>query len=301
MQRRAVAKPEHLSPVGLHPPAGPGAKRRKVQPCQGNCPAQANQTPAHTGITGTWNDPCSRLAAERGAKSLVIIMNVRLEELRKLLLQSGPSVIHVPKKTPEKAHETGDPAFVVFKNSPAKGDEGVSASLTGRVLNYVSSESETEETTADNPYTLALAVSKVFEPASGFRDRLDELMKAADEMERLIESSSLALGAVREFHDRIETIANVLAPMKSVEREVARLAQNFVPMRDLHEQLGQVTQAFDDNLTEMARCLEPARRLQAKVEQLSEGFKSLSALQERFSKLAETFRASARMAPVPNA
>ena len=231
----------------------------------------------------------------------MIIMNVRLEELRKLLLQSGPSVIHVPKKTPEKAPVPGEPNFVVFKNSPAKGAEGVSASLTSRVLDYVSSETETDELSADNPYSLALAVSKVFEPASDFRKRLEELMKVADEMERVIESSALALGAVQEFHDRIESIANVLAPMKSVEREVARLAQNFEPMRGLYEQLGQVTQAFDDNLTEMARCLEPARRLQAKVEQLSEGFKSLSAIQERFSTLAETFRSSAHMAPAPDA
>ncbi len=228
-------------------------------------------------------------------------MNLKLDELRKLLLQPEPPMIRVQDR--RSGNPVTNPSHRLGGNgsesSGSGGDEPnnpsvergavVSNSLTSEVLQYVSENNgETK-----SQYQLALAVAKVFEPTKTFQESLARLTKTFEQVDILGQSASRALAPMKAFADQVGQIAQNFGPMKAFQDQLAQLATNFEPMKGLHEQLAQLGQAFHDHLVELSRTLEPAKKLQSKVAELARGLESVSEMQEQFDRLAASFTADA--------
>src|SRR5579885_3620591 len=214
-------------------------------------------------------------------------MNLKLDELRKLLLQPEPPMIRVQERRSvspfpairqsDSGAETNGGTGRVEPSDPApERGAAVANSLTSEVLNYVSNATQETGSEAKSQYQLAAAVAKVFEPTRTFQESLARLSKAFEQVDILGQSASRAL-----------------APMKAFAEQVAQIAQNFGPMKAFQEQLAQIGQAFHDHLIELSRTLEPAKKLQAKAAELARGLDSVSEMQAEFDRLAETFKVSA--------
>jgi len=233
-------------------------------------------------------------------------MNLKLDELRKLLLQPEPPMIRVqerrsgiPAANPsDRADRDGDESN---GNGSGRGGGGaepnnpavergaiVSNNLTSEVLQYVAENNE-----GKNQYQLALAVAKVFEPTKTFQESLARLTKTFEQVDILGQSASRALAPMKAFADQVAQIAQNFGPMKAFQDQLGQLANNFEPMKGLHEQLAQIGQAFHDHLLELAHTLEPAKKLQSKVTELARGLESVSEMQEQFERLAESFKVGA--------
>jgi uncharacterized phage infection (PIP) family protein YhgE len=231
-------------------------------------------------------------------------MNLKLDELRKLLLQPEPPMIRVQERrsgSPSPAirqtdsgAETNNGTGRVEPGDPApERGAAVANSLTSEVLNYVSNATQETGSEAKSQYQLAAAVAKVFEPTRTFQESLARLSKAFEQVDILGQSASRALAPMKAFAEQVAQIAQNFGPMKAFQDQLAQLATNFEPMKGLHEQLAQIGQAFHDHLIELSRTLEPAKKLQAKAAELAHGLDSVSEMQAEFDRLAETFKVSA--------
>ena len=232
-------------------------------------------------------------------------MNLKLDELRKLLLQPEPPMIRVHERrsvSPSPASSSGiRPAD---SNSDTNGGAGriepnnpsvergaaVSNSLTSEVLNYVTNATQENGGEAKSQYQLALAVAKVFEPTRTFQESLARLTKTFEQVDILGQSASRALAPMKAFAEQVAQIAQNFGPMRAFQDQLAQLATNFEPMKGLHEQLAQIGQAFHDHLVELSRTLEPAKKLQSKVAELARSLESVSEMQAEFDRLAESFK-----------
>ena len=242
-------------------------------------------------------------------------MNLKLDELRKLLLQPEPPMIRVQERRsgnfatipPERlggngsesngsggGGGSGSGSAAAEPNNPS-GERGavVSNSLTSEVLNYVSGATGENGGEAKSQYQLALAVAKVFEPTRTFQESLARLTKTFEQVDILGQSASRALAPMKAFADQVGQIAQNFGPMRAFQDQLAQLATNFEPMKGLHEQLAQIGQAFHDHLVELSRTLEPAKKLQSKVAELARSLESVSEMQEQFDRLAESFKVGA--------
>lgn len=231
-------------------------------------------------------------------------MNLKLDELRKLLLQPEPPMIRVQGRTsnPSPAGSSGiRPADNNIESNSGAGrtepnnpsvERGavVPNSLTSEVLNYVTNATPENGGEAKSQYQLALAVAKVFEPTRTFQESLARLTKTFEQVDILGQSASRALAPMKAFAEQVAQIAQNFGPMRAFQDQLAQLATNFEPMKGLHEQLAQIGQAFHDHLVELSRTLEPAKKLQSKVTELARGLESVSEMQEEFDRLAESFK-----------
>ncbi len=232
-------------------------------------------------------------------------MNLKLDELRKLLLQPEPPMIRVQER--RSGNFATNPSDRLGGNGSESGDNGgaepnnpsvergavVSNSLTSEVLQYVSAATQENNGEAKTQYQLALAVAKVFEPTKTFQESLARLTKTFEQVDILGQSASRALAPMKAFADQVGQIAQNFGPMKAFQDQLAMLAANFEPMKGLHEQLAQIGQAFHDHLVELSRTLEPAKKLQSKVAELARSLESASEMQEQFDRLAESFKVGA--------
>lgn len=228
-------------------------------------------------------------------------MNLKLDELRKLLLQPEPPMIRVQERR-SGSPATNSSGRLGSKDSESNGNGGgepnnpvvergavVSNNLTSEVLQYVSENNGD----AKSQYQLALAVAKVFEPTKTFQESLARLTKTFEQVDILGQSASRALAPMKAFADQVAQIAQNFGPMKAFQDQLAQLATNFEPMKGLHEQLAQIGQAFHDHLLELARTLEPAKKLQSKVTELASSLEAVSEMQAEFDRLAESFKVGA--------
>jgi hypothetical protein len=229
-------------------------------------------------------------------------MNLKLDELRKLLLQPEPPMIRVqerrngnPTTIPSERHGSngGESSGAEPNISPVERGAVVSNSLTSEVLQYVSGANLDANGDGKSQYQLALAVAKVFEPTKTFQESLARLTKTFEQVDILGQSASRALAPMKAFADQVAQIAQNFGPMKAFQDQLAQLAANFEPMKGLHEQLAQIGHAFHDHLLELSRTLEPAKKLQSKVTELARSLESVSEMQEQFDKLAESFKVDA--------
>jgi uncharacterized phage infection (PIP) family protein YhgE len=229
-------------------------------------------------------------------------MNLKLDELRKLLLQPEPPMIRVQERRGghTSTNQLGRPGGYgsesdgdEAKNSSGERGAAVSNSLTSEVLQYVAEANLDENGEAKSQYQLALAVAKVFEPTKTFQESLARLTKTFEQVDILGQSASRALAPMRAFADQVAKIAQNFGPMKAFQDQLAQLASNFEPMKGLHEQLAQIGQSFHDHLTELSLTLEPAKKLQGKVAELARSLESVSEMQDQFDRLAESFKVGA--------
>lgn len=221
-------------------------------------------------------------------------MNLKLDELRKLLLQPEPPTMNVQER---RSGSLG--AFPSSRNREAEDDDdlpnttgensSMPNSLASEVLQYVSAAGP-QESDGKPHYQLAHAVAKVFEPTRTFHESLARLSKSFEQVDILGQSAARALAPMKAFQDQVAQISQNFGPMKAFQDQLAQLAQNFEPMKGLHEQLSQIGHAFHDHLLELSRTLEPAKKLQHKVAELAHSLESVSALQEDFLRLADSFK-----------
>lgn len=226
-------------------------------------------------------------------------MNLKLDELRKLLLQPEPPMIRVQERRGGSPITTPSDRLSGSDSSGSGGDEPknsavergavVANSLTSEVLQYVADNSGD----AKSQYQLAQAVAKVFEPTKTFQESLTRLTKTFEQVDILGQSASRALAPMKAFAEQVAQIAQNFGPMKAFQDQLAQLATNFEPMKGLHEQLAQIGQAFTAHLVELSRTLEPAKKLQSKVTELARSLESVSEMQEQFDRLAESFKVGA--------
>jgi len=231
-------------------------------------------------------------------------MNLKLEELRKRLLDSMPGA-DAPAETVYKRSTEGAISSEPVSATAALGSataqpatreaQGATqpVSVAGGVLQYVTGEDK-EKAGAKSRYHVAHAVAKVFESTRIHQERLAELSKSFDSIEQMAQAAARAFEPIRAFHAQMEKLSGTFEPMRSFQEQLGAMAATFEPMKALHEQMVQMAEAFQFNLAQFATSLEPARKFQAQLEKLAKVFESVGELQEQFVELSEAFRSAAR-------
>jgi hypothetical protein len=253
-------------------------------------------------------------------------MNLKLEELRKRLLEpvptpngSGTSVYKrssaeifvASQKTSEAVKNVADqvaPASVVVESAahyqpliaPPISNEQVSAAGTPNgvreaVLRYaekatINSSSGEDAMDSNSQYQVAQAVAKVFEQVKIFEDRFAELTKTFEPVERLAQSAAKSFTPLRAFQDQLAQLSRSFEPMRAFQAQLAELAQSFEPMKGLQHQLALLSDAFEINIGQLVRSLDPAREFQLSLLKLARSFEPAIELQSDFALLADTFR-----------
>lgn len=230
-------------------------------------------------------------------------MNLKLEELRKRLLDPTASALPSPAETIYKRS-----ADVVSPPDPPLDDTNIAAerrstplretqqpmpqsdSLAGTVLQYVG---ETVDG-GKSRYQLAQAVTKVFDSTRQYQERLADLAKSVDTIEQTAQSATRAFEPIRAFREQMLKLSSTFEPMRSFQEQLGTLAESFEPMKALHEQIAMLGEAFQINLAQFARSMEPAKVFQVQLAKLAKSFEAVGELQSQFLELAETFRVAAR-------
>ena len=247
-------------------------------------------------------------------------MNLKLEELRKRLLEpmptngpgnsvyrrslnepysSPPPLVHQPileADVPEPEAFVVEPAVVEESATPPPAVEPAT-SVSRAVLHYVkqtaASSPEEEGMESNTSYQLASAVAKVFEQTKNFQDRFGELAKMFAPIERASQAAVRSFEPLRNFERQIFQLARSFEPMRSFQNQLSELAQTFEPMKGLQQQLFQLSEAFQLHLGRLSQSLEPAKEFQLELLKLASAFESAVELQSQFEQLAEAFKAGA--------
>lgn len=244
-------------------------------------------------------------------------MNLKLEELRKRLLEpmptsgpgnsvyrrslnepysSPPPLVHQPVLEAEigEPEELATEAPIVEEGVAEPPAAEPASSVSRAVLHYVrqAAASAPEEVAMESntPYQLASAVARVFEQTKNFEDRFGELTKMFAPIERASQAAVRSFEPLRNFERQIFQLAKSFQPTRSFQNQLAELAQTFEPMKGLQQQLSQLSEAFQIHLSRLSRSLEPAREFQLELLKLASAFESATELQSQFEQLAETFR-----------
>jgi hypothetical protein len=226
-------------------------------------------------------------------------MNLKLEELRKRLLDPTPATAPPPAETIYKRSaelpNSARPAAIV--NGTEAGERGGTPepeaqqptaqpdALAGTSLQPATGSAEP----GDSRYQLAQAVSKVFESTRQYQERLADLGKSFDTIEELAHSAANAFEPIRAFRDQMEKLSSTFEPMRSFQEQLGTLAESFEPMKALHEQIAMLGEAFQINLAQLARAMEPARNFQLQLAGLAKSFAAVDELQGQFLQLSESF------------
>ena len=225
-------------------------------------------------------------------------MNLKLEELRKRLLDPTPSANTAPpvetiyKRSAEPLSPPQRPVVVDggdggARPTMAESQQSTAApdALVGAVLQGVG-----DNAASGNPrYQLAQTVTKVFDSTRQHQEQLAELGKSFDTIEELAQSAAKALEPISAFRDQMEKLSGTFGPMRSFQEQLGTLAESFEPMKALHEQIAMLAEAFQINLAEFARAMEPARNFQIQLARLAKSFEAVDELQSQFLQLSESF------------
>jgi len=231
-------------------------------------------------------------------------MNLKLEELRKRLLDTTPSATPQPaetiyKRSAEPISPPQAPAFIdgidgVERRStpPREAQQPMvqPESLASTVLQYVGESAEPGKA----GYQMAQAVTKVFESTRQYQERFAELGESFDTIEQVAQSAARAFEPIRAFREQMEKLSSTFEPMRSFQEQLGTLAESFEPMKALHEQIAMLAEAFQINLAQFARSMEPARNFQLQLAKLAKTFEAVGELQGQFLELSETFRVASR-------
>ena len=233
-------------------------------------------------------------------------MNLKLEELRKRLLDPTASPAPSPTETktlykrsaehvspPESPVEINGRDAAERRSTPLRETQQPTAqtdSLASTVLQYVGENADPGK----SRYQLAQAVTKVFESTRQYQERLADLAKSFDTIEQTAQSATRAFEPIRAFREQMEKLSSTFEPMRSFQEQLGTLAESFEPMKALHEQIAMLAEAFQINLAQFARSMEPAKAFQAQIAKLAKTFETVGDLQNQFLELSETFRVASR-------
>ncbi|HLK85000.1 MAG TPA: hypothetical protein VKT27_00715 [Candidatus Binataceae bacterium] len=218
------------------------------------------------------------------------IMNLKLEELRKRLLDPSAPNAELPPDTLYRrsvdAASSTTPSRAASANPPEKSDSRPSAPSQ--------QSAETGESTKSARYMLTQAVSQVFDSTRQYQEQFADLARAVEVVEQTALSAARVFEPIRAFRDQMEKLSNTFEPMRSFEERLGTLAESFEPMRALHEQIAMLAEAFQTNLAQFARSMEPAKSFQAQLTRLAKAFEAVDELQNQFLALSEAFRIATR-------
>lgn len=243
-------------------------------------------------------------------------MNLKLEELRKLLLEPVPgqargnntvyrrsSGTYVRPSWPSegvaeesKPTEPEVPPVTASEAASDVTDEvpATPENVMSAVLEYVEQTAVSaplrESMEQNSQYQLAQAVAKVFEQTKGFQDRFADLTRMFEPVESVSQAALGSIEPLRNFEQQLTQLARSFEPMRAFQSQLAQLAQTFEPMKGLQEQLAQVSEAFQVHLGRLAKSLEPAKEFQLELLKLARAFDSAADLQSQFARLGETFK-----------
>lgn len=241
-------------------------------------------------------------------------MNLKLEELRRRLLEPIPA----PPVTPGKTvyHRSSTELYGSQRQIGGEAEGVASSAVDGRVeqstaitpateseerpdiktamLRYVEQAAivspEEEPMDLNSQYQLAQAVAKVFEQTKGFQERFGDLTRSFDQIEKLGQSAARTLGSLKTFEHQLGQLASSFEPMRAFQVQLAQLAQSFEPMKGLQQQLSQLSEAFQLHLGQLVLAIEPAKEFQLQILKLARMFDSATELQDSFTQLMETFK-----------
>lgn len=234
-------------------------------------------------------------------------MNLKLEELRKRLLDPAATAATPPAETiyrrsAEPPTSAPEPAAVVANgmdaaerrtSTPSRETQQATVqpeSLASTVLQYVGENADPGK----SRYQLAQAVSKVFESTRQYQERLADLARSFDTIEQTAQAATRAFEPIRAFGAQMEKLSSTFEPMRSFQAQLGALAESFEPMKALHEQIALLAEAFQLNLAQFAQSMEPAKAFQAQIAKLAKTFEAVGELQNQFLELSETFRVASR-------
>jgi len=249
-------------------------------------------------------------------------MNIKLEELRKRLLQPG-SVVPAPSAT-LKSRRQVSPAFPVLLPRSANEDSSDSRQgnvLTGEELPRARSKMALIEATrpdkddqaaaaaapidpkapaavtlqadghtnvtADNQ--LIEAIEKLFEPARQCQGRLREISQTCEAIDQLTRSTLELCHPLRNFGDHLRKLSNAFFSMRTVRDELAILAESFEPIAIFKSQLVQLDGAVQAQLADVAKTLESTKILTTRIVELEHSVASISELEAQFLELSRCF------------
>jgi uncharacterized phage infection (PIP) family protein YhgE len=231
-------------------------------------------------------------------------MNLKLEELRKRLLDPTASALPPPAETIYKrsADAVRPPEPLVTVNAADTAERRSTPlaetqqpmpqpdSLASTVLQYAGENADAGK----SRYQLAQAVNKVFESTRQYQERLADLAKSFDTIEQTAQSATRAFEPIRAFREQMQKLSSTFEPMRSFQEQLGALAESFEPMKALHEQIAMLAEAFQINLAQFAHSMEPAKVFQAQLAKLAKSFEAVAELQSQFLELSETFRVASR-------
>lgn len=243
-------------------------------------------------------------------------MNLKLEELRRRLLEPasappvtrGKTVYHrsstelygsqrpiageaegVASTAPDGKVEQSTAATPATEAVPEERPD-IKTAMLRYVKRAATASLEEESMDPNSQYQLAQAVAKVFDQTKGFQERLGELTRSFDQIEKLGQSAARTLGSLKSFEHQLGQLARSFEPMRAFQVQLAQLAQSFEPMKGLQEQLSQLSEAFQLHLGQLVQAIEPAKEFQLQILKLARMFDSATELQDSFAQLMETFK-----------
>jgi predicted nuclease of restriction endonuclease-like RecB superfamily len=244
-------------------------------------------------------------------------MNLKLEELRKRLLEPVPSATGAgttPSNASSVYRHNANEIYMIQQRSaapvmpetsvaepnsseqPAETPKVAPNSVTGAMLQYVEqaaalkSADEVEPMDPNGQYQLAQAVARVFEQTKVIQDRFLELNTMFEPIWRLGEAAARSLEPLKTFHEQLTQLAQTFEPMRAFQVQLAQLAQTFEPMKGLQLQLAQISEAFQIHLGKLTQSLEPAKEFQKELSKLAHMFDPVGDLEAKFEALVETFK-----------
>jgi hypothetical protein len=224
------------------------------------------------------------------------MMHPRLEEIRKRLLDTP-----VPAATPKAVGEVFSPnglrrpqvfgaASVVGTNAGPSTPPNPGAEQA-HVVEPASANMDNSKTreTPQPLDRLVQAVAELFEPARRCQEHLAEIEGASAFISQMTQLALELCAPLQSFHTHVRKLSNSFELLRAFRSELGVLADSFAPVRPLHQQVIQLTEAVRTHLAEVANGLEPAKALQADILELALALESVSELQTDFYALSKAF------------
>jgi DNA repair exonuclease SbcCD ATPase subunit len=232
-------------------------------------------------------------------------MSLKLDQLRKRLLQQGPPSEQNQHDDQELRAKTDSPHDGAVAETPASAGKEVAAPppapepapepepqiLPPATPRQTRPREAATRLSADD-HQLSEAVAKVFEQTEAFQSRLKELRAMFEQVERVGKAAADSFAPLGTFRDQLAQLGQSFEPMKAFQAQLADLAQTFEPMRALQDQFSQIADSFQLEIAQLAKALEPARLFREKIADLAKAFDPVGELEEAFRALRDSFQSS---------
>jgi hypothetical protein len=250
------------------------------------------------------------------------MMSLKLEELRKRLLQSG-ALGPVPSIKSGRQDSSGLPIFVqqlvdegAREKNTLTSEEHPAAPSSSEVVSPsepIVLEKDHEAATAAAGAELKLpsaatakanghihfssanqlvpAIDKFFEPARQCQQRFNEITQSCEVINQLARSTLELCQPLRNFGDRLRKLSKAFFSIRTFREELNTLAESFEPIGILNEQIVQLEGAIQAQIAEVAITLESAKTLRARIAELEQSVDSVSELETQFLELSRCFGA----------